>query len=259
MKKIFTTMFSAESSGHRMPLALLFVLGLTFVTPALFSSPLACPTAPVTTYQAANYQCIVEGYTLGDFTFSDSQTGGATLLTPAQITVNPTLSTPNSVSFQFVAPVGTPFSAAASQTEEYIVQYNLDPILPRITGQGIYLGPADPVTLTGQFCGNGMLVGPYVAGNPTNCSGTNPSGIFPLTLQTTGDGTTASALFPVTATTVDTRLVLDLTGPSSTTYFGTNADVIPTPSGVPEPSTSLWLAPGMLALLWLRKKRSANG
>jgi len=253
-------MFSPESSGHRMPLALLFVLGLTFVTPALFSSTVACPTtAPVTTYEAAGFQCTIEGYTLQDFAFSDSQTGEAALLTPDQITVNSTFSTPDSVSFQFLAPVGDPFSAAAGQTEEYIVQYNLDPILPRITGQGINLGPADPVTLTGQFCGNGMLVGSYVAGSPTNCSGTNQSGIFPLTLQTTGDGTTASALFPVTATTVDTRLILDLTGPSSTTYFGTNADVIPTPSAVPEPSTSLWLAPGMLALLWLRKKWSPNG
>ncbi len=244
-------MFTAEASGHRMQLALLFALCLTFVAPALFGSPLPCPVAPVTTYQGAGYQCTVEGYTLQDFTFSESQTGGATLLTPGEITVNPTFSTPDSVSFQFFGA----FSAAAGQTEEYIVQYLLDPLLPQITGQGIDLGPSDPVTLTGQFCGNGMLVGPYAAGNPTACSGTDPSGIFPLTLQTTGDGTTASAPFPSTVTNVDTRLVLDLSGASSTTYFGTNAEI----SGVPEPSTSLWLAPGMLALLWLRKKRLANG
>jgi hypothetical protein len=249
-------MFISESSGRRVPLALLFALGLTFVASTLFGSPLEpCPTAPVTTYQATGFQCAIEGYTFEDFTFSGSETGGATLLTPGAITVNPTFSTPDSVAFQFFGA----FSAATGQTEEYIVQYELDPVLPRITGQGIDLGPSDPVTLTGQFCGNGMLVGPFVAGSPTNCSGTNPSGIFPLTLQTTGDGTTASALFPVTATTVDTRLILDLTGPSSTTFFGTNADVIPTPSSVPEPSSLLWLAPGMFAMLWLRKKRLVNG
>jgi hypothetical protein len=244
-------MFISESSGRRVPLALLFALALTFVTSSVFGSPLPCPTAPVTTYEAPNFQCVIEGYTLEDFTFSDSETGGATLLPAGEITVNPTFSTPASVAFQFFGA----FSAAAGQTEEYIVQYELDPLLPQITGQGIDLGPSDPVTLTGQFCGNGMLVGPYAAGSPTNCSGTNTAGIFPLTLQTTGNDTTASASFPLTATTVDSRLILDLTGPSSATYFGTNADIIATP----EPSTSLWLAPGMLALLWLRKKRLANG
>jgi hypothetical protein len=248
-------MFISPSSGRRLPLAFIFALGLTCVASTLFGSPLPCVTAPVTTYEAAGFQCTIEGYTFEDFTFSDSQTGGATLLTPDEITVDPTLSTADSVSFQFRGA----FSAASGQTEEYIVQYELDPVVPRITGQGIDLGPNDPVTLTGQFCGNGMLVGPFAAGSPTNCSGTNSAGIFPLTLETTGDDTTASALFPITATTVDTRLILDLTGPSGTTFFGTNADVIPTPSSVPEPSSLLWLAPVMFAMVWLRKKRLANG
>jgi hypothetical protein len=248
-------MFISPSSGRRLPLAFIFALGLTFVASSLFGSPLPCPTAPVTTYQAAGFQCSIEGYTFEDFTFSDSETGGATLLPPSEITVNPTFSTPDSVAFQFFGA----FSAASGQTEEYIVQYELDPVVPRITGQGIDLGPNDPVTLTGQFCGNGMLVGPFAAGSPTTCSGSNSAGIFPLTLVTTGNDTTASGLFPVTATTVDTRLVLDLTGPSSATFFGTNADVIPAPSSVPEPSSLLWLAPGLFAMLWLGKKRLTNG
>jgi hypothetical protein len=122
--------------------------------------------------------------------------------------------------------------------------------LPHIVAQGIDLGPNDPVTLIGQFCGNGMLVGPYAAGSPTNCSGTDTAGIFPLTLTTTGNGTTATSPFPTTVTTVDSRLVLDLDGASSATFFGTNADI----SGVPEPSSALWLAPGMFGVLLLRKK-----
>lgn len=246
-------MFSAELSGQRVLLALLFTLGLTFVAPGLLGSPVQpCPVASVATYETLG-QCTIEGFTFEDFSFTDSSTGGATLLTASQITVNPTASTPNSVSFQFFGD----FSSAADQTEEYIVQYELDPVLPQIVAQSIDLGPADPVTLTGQFCGNGSLVGTYVAGNPTTCSGTNPSGIFPLTLQTTSsDGTAKNvgAPFPLIATDVDTRLILDLDGQSSTTYFGTNAQL----TGVPEPSTSLWLAPLMLALFWLRKKWMAN-
>ena len=252
-------MFTAQLNGKRMVFNLLFSLGLTLLAPALFGSPVPCPIAPLTTYETSGYQCLIEGYTFQDFTFSDSQTGGATLLAPSAITVNPSFSTPDSVSFQFFGA----FSAAAGQTAEYIVQYNLDPVLTQITSQSIDLGLSDPVNLTGQFCGNGMLVGPYVPGSPTNCSGTNPAGIFPLTLQITGNAITSPpSSFPTTVTTVDTRLVLDLVGASSTTYFGTNADIIPTQggggsgpvSGVPEPSTSLWLVPGMFVALWLRKK-----
>jgi hypothetical protein len=246
MKRIFSSMLSAESSARRMSLALSFSLGLTVMASGLFGSP--CAVATVTTYEASGFQCTIEGYTFEDFTFSDSQTGGATLLTTDQITVNPTFSTPSSVAFQFFGD----FNSAAGQTEEYIVQYELDPILPHITGEGVDLGPADPVTLTGQFCGNGMLVGGYVAGQPTNCSGTDPSGIFPLTVPTAGDGTSASKPFPLVVTDVDTRLILDLSGISSTTYFGTNAII--NGADVPEPSTSLWLAPGIFGLLWLRKR-----
>jgi hypothetical protein len=243
-------MFQVELSGQRVLLAFLFTLGLTLVAPGLLASP--CPVASLATYQTLG-TCTIEGFTFEDLMFSDSQTGGATLLTPSQITVNPTFSTPNSVSFQFYGN----FSSAADQTEEYIVQYELDPVLPQIVAQGIDLGPADPVTLTGQFCGNGTLVGTYAAGSPTTCSGTNPSGIFPLTLAVTStDGSfqAKSSAFPMIATDVDTRLILDLNGQSSTTYFGTNAEL----TGVPEPSTSLWLAPGMLGLFWLRKKWLAN-
>lgn len=251
MKKTFIRMFAAPNMSHRMALAVLFALGLTLLAPGAFASP--CVIASVATYQASGFQCTIEGYTFEDFTFSSSETGEATLLTPSQITVNPTFSTPDSVAFQFFAPVGTPFSTAAGQTEEYIVQYELDPVLPHITGEGIDLGPNDPVTLTGQFCGDGMLVGDYVAGNPTSCSGTSPSGIFPLTLQTIGDSTIATSPFPSVVTDVDTRLILDLSGDSSTTFFGTNADITGV-SSVPEPSSSLFLVPGMFGLLWLRKK-----
>ena len=144
------------------------------------------------------FQCTIEGYTFEDFTFSDSETGGATLLTPSEITVNPTFSTPDSVAFQFFGDFQRrcrPNRRIHSSIRVWI-QFYLD-----ITGQGIDLGPNDPVTLTGQFCGNGMLVGPFAAGSPTTCSGSNSAGIFPLTLVTSGNDTTASGLFPVTVIT----------------------------------------------------------
>ncbi len=242
-------MFTRELSGPRLLLALLFTLGLTLVAPGLLGSPVPCPVASVAIYETLG-QCTIEGFTFEDFSFTPSPNAS---LTPYDITVNPSLSTPNSVSFRFYGA----FSSVAGQTEEYIVRYELDPVLPQIVAQSIDLGPSDPVTLIGQFCGNGTLDA-YVPGNPASCSGTNEAGIFPKTLAVTStDGspqTTPPSPFPLIATDVDTRLVLDLVGQSSTTYFGTNAEL----TGVPEPSSALWLAPGMLALVWLRKKWLAN-
>ena len=78
MSRSFMSMFICTIERPSvLPLAFLFALGLTFVAPALFGSPAAVPvTASVTTYQAAGFQCTIEGYTFEDFTFSDSATGG---------------------------------------------------------------------------------------------------------------------------------------------------------------------------------------
>jgi hypothetical protein len=230
-------------NGQRKWLVPLAAFGLTLFAPLLFGSPIPlCTSGTVASYVGST--CSIDGYTLEDFTFSDSSTGGAPLLDPSVITVDPSVNS-SGISFQFLGDFNVP-----SGTAEYIIQYELDPQLPQVNGIDIDLGPSDPVTLTGQFCGNGTFAGSYVAGQLTSCTGTDPSGIFPVTLQTTGNNTSAGASFPVLVTDLDSRLVLDLDGPASVTSFGSNVGI----SSVPEPSTSLLLAPGMLGLLWLRKR-----
>lgn len=242
-------MGGAVSIGSGRWLVIGFAFGLSLLTPALFGDPLpACVEASLSTYDASGFQCTIDGYSLEDVTFSSSQTGGASLLSDSQITVDPTITTGVSVAFE------GDFVAAAGQTEEYIVQYELDPQLPRISGVSADTGKGDPITLTGQFCGNGTL-GAYVADMPTSCSGSDTSGIFPTNLQIDGNDMFATAEFPTLVTNLDSRLVLDLDGPASVTSFGSTANVS---NVVPEPSTGLFLAPGMLAILWLRKRFLVN-
>lgn len=228
-----------------------FIFGFTLLGTALVGSPIpACGVASLSTYDAPGYECTIDGYTLEDLTFNSTQTGGATLLTDNQIMVDPT-SDSTGVSFQF----NGDFVSAADQTEEYIFQYELDPPLPKVTGATVVTGPGDPITLTGQFCGNGMLVGNYVAGQPTSCSGTDTSGIFPADVVVVGNNSSGSVQFPSLVTDLDSRLVLDLDGASSITSFGSTTDL----SSVPEPSMAFLLAPLMLGFMLLRKRGLLNG
>jgi hypothetical protein len=248
---------TAKSSGHRLGLTLSFALGLTLSAPALFGT--TCGTATLSTYDAAGYVCTLGEYNLYDFTFSSSETGGAELLSDSQITVNPTGSTPTAISVQFSPTIPDGFSVSSGQTAEYVIQYQLDPVFPTIKGATVDLGPNDPVSLTGQFCGNGTINSGL--GLPTSCTGTNTAGIFPFTQDLPGTGTAASATFAFSqlVSSLDTRLILDLDGPAEVDSFGSVANVTEGgPSAVPEPSTSLLLAPGLLAFVWLRKKWQAR-
>jgi hypothetical protein len=239
-------------------LLLVFAFGFTLLAPALFASPLPCVVDSFADYQVQG-QCMLGNYTLNGFTFDSSATGGANLLGASQITVDPTGSTPTGLSLRFSTPGG--FQVAQSQTAEYIFRFTLDPILPDIGGPVIDLPPDDPVTLTGEFCGDGTLYsGPKV--QPVVCIGSASSGIFPARLQIAGSsiGASQSYDFPQLVTMVDNRLILDLTGPAHVDYFDWRANVTGGgPSSVPEPSTALLLMPALLALPWLRKRRLANG
>jgi len=236
------------------------VLALAFVAPG-FSTPIpTCGAASLSTYDAAGYECTLGVYTLDDFTFSAM--GTAELLSDSQITVDPTGSTPTTISFQFSTPGG--FTAGADQTAEYIVQYNMDPLFPMISGGLIDVGPNDPVTLTGEFCGNGTLFSAPNT-NPSTfptCLGNDPSGIYPGKLQLTGTGASSSVgfQFPILVTTVDTRLILDLNGPAEADSFGGVIDVTGGgPTATPEPSAAFLVAPALLGLVWFRKKVQARG
>jgi hypothetical protein len=216
--------------------------------------PSPCVQASVATYDAAGFECSIDGYTLGDFTFGSSETGEASLLSDSDIILTPSVNS-GGMLFHFSAADGFAFSTSDGETAEYIFQYELDPVLPRIQGTSIDTGPNDPVTLIGQFCGNGT-VAPYVAGNPTSCSGTFPGGIFPSELQVTGNDQAATGTFPVVVTDLDTQLILDLDGAASVEYFESGVGVNGSP--VPEPASALWLVPGMLGLAWLRKRSLAK-
>jgi hypothetical protein len=237
------------SSGLRIWLIPVFAFGLTLFAPGLFADPLpACGVNSVAFYQATNFACTLGDFTIDDFSFSDS---GANLLDSSAITVTP-ITTLTSVSLEFS---GT-FAVTGDQSAQYIFQYNLDPVVPKITGPSLNLGPGDPPTLTGEFCGNGLLVSaPNTDPNtlPT-CSG-NAAVIFSDKLQVTGNDKSINNTFfnNQLATTLDSRLILDLTDGASVTSFGSGANL----AAVPEPSTSLLLIPGLWAFLGLRKRKLA--
>lgn len=234
------------------PLAL---VALTFVAPAMFASEVtpACGVATLSVYDSDGYECTIGDYTLQDFTFESSGSEDQNLLSDSEILVTPTI-TGSGVSVQFSPTDGNSFGITYGDAE-YQVQYYLDPQFPTISGASVDLGPNDPVTLTGQFCGDGMIYGPYVAGQPTQCVGSDPTGIFPLTVVTTGNMSSQGASFPSLVTDLDSRLILDLDasdGPVNVDYFGSTANTV-----TPEPSSALWLVPGMLGLAWLRKRVKA--
>jgi hypothetical protein len=251
-----------RSTGQRFPLFLIAGFGLTFFVPSMFGQSLAppppspCVQASVATYATEGFECSIDGYVLDGFTFSSSETGEATLLSDSDIILTPSTSS-SGMLFHFAPASGFFFDVPEDQTAEYIFQYELDPVLPRIQGTSIDTGPNDPVTLIGQFCGNGT-VAPYVVGNTTSCSGTDPAGIYPSELEVTGNSQTASGTFPVLVTDLDTQLILDLDGPANVAFFESGVGVNGSDSTVPEPSTALWLVPGVLALAWLRKRSLAK-
>lgn len=244
-----------SKSEPRSRLAFFIALVCVAHVPALFASPQSptslCGQSSLAVYLTEG-ACTIGAYTLKDFTFASSGTGGANLLSASQIMVDPTGSTINDISLQFSAAGG--FQAAAGQTAEYILHWNLDPFFPSIGGADIDLGPNDPVTLTGEFCGDGVLSSAPNA-QPVMCTGSAPTGIFPARLQIVGTGAPAivSAHFPSLVTTMDNRLILDLKGPASVDSFGWQGNVTPT-SITPEPSTWLFITSGLVALSWLRKK-----
>ena len=226
------------------------VLGVSLFAPAMFASP--CEVAPLTTYEATGFTCTIDGYTLSDLTFSSSSTGGAPLATDSEITVNPFLDSSGYV-IQFES---DDFTNDTSGTAQYIAQYELDPVLPRINGIDIDLGPADPPILIGQFCGNGAFTGPFDPSNiASDCMGTDPAGIFPLTLGPLNTNNSDVGMdFPIPVTSVDNRLIMQLDGPSSAAYFEEGVSLVTTP----EPSLLALLIPALFGLVLLRRKRLAS-
>jgi hypothetical protein len=234
-----------EAIGRRIGPVAAFAVATLF-TPALFGG--TCAVGTLTAYETgADAGCSLGpdgGYTVDFDSLGASSTNPeAFLLSSDDIIVTPSF-TGSSLTFEFSAASDFQFVAPMGQTDTYTIQYTLDPTLPHITGPSINTGPNDPVTLTGEFCGDGTIV------SPTSCS----AGGSYLSLGVGGNDQTASALFPSPVTNLDSELTLVLGPCDSVQNFGSTATLASTP----EPST-LWLTPGLLGLLWLRKKWLAKG
>jgi hypothetical protein len=221
----------------------LFALGVTLLTPALFGS--TCVVGTLTSYESGhNFGCTLgpdAGYTMDFDSFTDS---GVDLLTADEIVVTPT-STATSLTFEFSAAAGYEFAGDPGFTNTYIFEYTLDPPLPKIKGASINTGPSDPPNLSGFFCGDGTIAG-------SECSTGDSLSIGPMT----GSGisqTSPIALFPTLQTSMETELTLVLDPCESIESFGQTTYL-----ATPEPSGLLWLTPGLLAIVWLRKKRLAD-
>ena len=249
-----------DQFGPRMLRVSLVVLALG--APNLFGTMMCGPD----TY--ANYiaqgQCTIGPggiFTLQGFSFVSSSIpaqggpGAPTLLDPSQINVTPSAGA-SSIALQFTPAGG--FNVGVGQFAEYIFRYQIDPPPPVIGDQSIDLGPDDPVTLKGEFCGNGTLTSaPNTV--PVTCTGSNPAGIFPGSVTLTGPSgvpRTADFMFPVRVSTEDVRLILDLDGRGTTT--GAHADFIGSTTGfttvIPEPSTSMLTLAGLLPFLLIGRR-----
>jgi hypothetical protein len=224
-----------EALGRRIGPFAVFVLGATLFIPALFGN--TCGVATLDQYLSGSQAgCSLDGYTV-DFTqfTAYSVNEAAELLGSADITVTPTY-TASYLSLQFS---GAFSNYTPGSSEEYTFGYLLDPVLPHVSGATVDTGPNDPISLTGEFCGDGVIV------SPTACS----AGGSLLSMGVGGNDQTTGALFPSPVTNLDTELTLVLGPSESVQYFGSTATLTATP----EPST-LWLTPGLLGLAWLRKK-----
>jgi hypothetical protein len=236
-----------ESIGQRILPGALVALGVTLLTPALFGS--TCIVGTLTSYESGgtNYGCTLgpdAGYTMDFESFTDS---GVDLLTSDEIVVTPS-STATSLTFEFSAAAGYEFAGDPGFTNTYAFEYNLDPPLPKLSGASINTGPGDPPQLTGEFCGDSLVV------SPTSCSsGGSFLSIGPMTASGISQ-TSTPALFPSPQTSMDTELTLVLDPCESIENFGSTAYL-----ATPEPSSLLWLTPGLFAIGWMRKKRFANG
>jgi hypothetical protein len=213
----------------------MIALGATLLTPALFGS--TCATGTLLSYESGgtNFDCTVgpgAGYTMDFDSFTSS---GVDLLTAEDIIVTPS-DTATSITFEFSANVGFEFAGDPGYVNTYVFEYTLDPPLPRIESVTDNTGPDDPPNLNGEFCGGATITG------PTSCSSGSP-----LNILLTGNSQTASATFPSPVSSVETELTLVLDPCESIQNFGSTVNLVPEPS-------MLWLTPGLIGFVWLRKK-----
>jgi hypothetical protein len=218
------------------------ILGLAAFAPAMFASP--CMDESLSTYDTAGFTCTIDGYTLSDVTFSES--GGADL-PDSEITVVPSI-TSSGFQFEFE---GDFTDSSMTNTAYYIVQYELDPVFPKVNGIDIGLGPADPPTLYGQFCGDGTISSTFDPTHPLDFTCT--AGGEPAVLEVVGNNESDSENFATQVTNVDSQLILQLDCDSTAASFSGGVLL-----ATPEPSLLALLIPGLIGLLLMGRKRLAS-
>jgi hypothetical protein len=234
-----------ESLGLRTLPVALCAFGAALFAPTLFGA--TCTTGTLLSYESggANFDCTIgpdAGYTMDFDSFTST---GLDLLTASDIMVTPS-TTATSITFEFSAEAGYEFAglsnpSAAANT--YVFEYTLDPPLPKIESITDNTGPGDPPTLNGFFCGDGTISGSScVSGSPVSI-GMTASGV---------SETSATASFPTPETSVETQLTLTLDPCEYIENFGSTVNLVPEPS-------MLWLTPGLVGVVWLRKKWLAKG
>lgn len=234
-----------ESFGLRIWPVALCALGATLFAPTLFGG--TCTVGTLASYQTGvNSGCTIDGYTVDfdDGDLSDSQGFSATgvnQLTPSDITVTPTF-TATSFTIEFSTPSDFLFEGQAGGNT-YEFDYTLDPVLPKIESVTENTGPGDPPSLSGLFCGDGIILnGVCEDGTPVSIS----------MVASGSSQTSATATFPSPQTDLETELTLVLDPCQTINNFGSTVNLVPEPS-------MLWLTPGLVGLIFLRKKWLAKG
>ncbi len=220
------------------------------VTPALLGS--ACTVGTLQSYETgAESGCTLDEYTVDCYNFSNNGSGDNAFLTASEVEVTPTV-VGDSFTLEFSAEPGYEFQASTGYTDIYYIGYYLtDPAVGPIKGPSINTGPGtgDPPTLSGAFCGGGDLA--YTGPVGTGCTVLdNPF----VALGPIASSSSASASYFFAYFNSDNELILTLDSGDTISSFGSTDTLVET---TPEPST-LWLTPGLLAILWLGKKRPAS-
>jgi hypothetical protein len=219
-----------------------------------------CLSQSLQQYQSLDgAQCSVGILNFSDFTFSSSGSGGATLLTAADILVTPSTNGDLGGGFSLSAISPGAFAVAEGQTATYVIDwfFLIDPG-PRSAGAELGMDPPfGDVTITQSYCVDSFFG--TGANGGVDCVGRAAS-MAPqtLTVTTIPPHLDDSIIFNPAAlnfASVMTTITINGTaGPSG--FDSTTGTAVVVDSSTPEPVTSVLALGGLLVTLGVIRKRS---